>query len=65
MSEEHMDRDLVSEENEQLGSELEWLRKEFRRFLDICGEGSSRGRAIDLIDRKDWERAVAACRFAE
>jgi hypothetical protein len=32
----------------------------FKRLMDICGEGGRKGRAIDLIDRHEWERASAA-----
>ena len=40
--------------------EIERLRAEFARFMDICGEGSARGRPVDLIDKQDWLRARAA-----
>jgi len=45
---------------EKLEADNARLRTEFKRFLDICGEGSARGRAIDLIDKCDFARARRA-----
>jgi hypothetical protein len=44
----------------ELHADNERLRAEFRRFMDVCSEGTVRGRALDLIEAQDWMRARAA-----
>ena len=51
---------FAHQEIEGLRNEIGRLRTEFSRFIEICGEGSSRGRAVDLIAKRDLERARKA-----
>jgi hypothetical protein len=52
--------DECMQEITALEAEIERLQLEFKRFMSVCSEGSARGRAMDLIDKRDWERARAA-----
>lgn len=41
------------------------LLEALTRMITVSGEGNKRGRAIDLIDRKTWNAALAAIAKAE
>jgi len=44
----------------EAAAEIERLTAEFKRFMDVCAEGTARGRAMDLIEARDWKRALRA-----